>query len=345
MTLSTRWAGGVFGTHTGNLFLEFDGNDFAHEVGGILRVREGTSPVVVVYTIRAHFDGELRISASPTQIPEGITAEELTIVGKLTPEGNLRGTWSAQSGAGGAWVAFPHDAPAPFNQNTPDLPEQFFSSTRRLGALRLYRTDVARLVDHLKKELPTGRPIVTYVLRGNEVTQYYDDFLRQSNDDVELRRFKLHIQEPEMHGILRIVTLDLNQFGVNELRIQAISESWVLGQAETLVRLLKDYESSLVTTYKHYGLSLNSAIFVCMLIFTPSISSIGMRAAFTGAVVVLLAVLLWLHSKFIPVLIVYPSRTQPSFFSRIAPSLLSWFIAVSSGVAAAVIFAFVQKLQ
>jgi hypothetical protein len=180
-------------------------------------------------------------------------------------------------------------------------------------------------------------------VRGNEVTKYLDDFYKEASTIGELRRFKLHIQEPEAHGINKVVTIDLNAFGNNEVLVQGVNETWVIGKAETIARTLRVYESPLVTNYKKFGMSLNQAIFLAMLVFIPAIERLGYRAIFVLGVVFLLWFLYWLHSKLIPILIVYPANPTPSVLKRLWPSAVSWFIAVTSTLAASFLFTFLTS--
>jgi len=85
-------------------------------------------------------------------------------------------------------------------------------------------------------------------------------------------------------------------------------------------------------------LNINAIIILAMLVAIPEISSWFRRAIFVVAVYILLIFLLQLHSKFIPNTVIYLSKQKPSFFKKSWPTILSWLIAVSSSLVAALIF-------
>jgi hypothetical protein len=205
-------------------------------------------------------------------------------------------------GTAGTFEAYPHDQPAPDQQITPGSapPEQFYTSTATVGAVRIYAEDLWELVEFIRKDFAVGRPIVTYTVRGNEVTKYFEDFRREAPDLGELKRFKLVIQEPEAYRINKVLVLELTAFGQNEIRAQGMDETWVTGKAEATARMLRTFEKTLVTTYKKFGLTLNQLILLAMLVLIPSIQLVWQRAVFVAAVIFLLQCLLWLHQRFIP---------------------------------------------
>ena len=212
-----------------------------------------------------------------------------------------------------------------------------------MGSIRLFKDDVVQLVNFLKKDFSNGRVIVTYSQRGSELTKYADDFLEQLDGIDQLNYIKLVIQEPEAHGINRVIVLELVANGNSEIRVSGINESWVLGKAESILQTLKPKQNSLVTTYRKYGLNLNGAIFIAMLIAIPDIEGWKSRAVFVISVFLLLNFLLFIHNKFIPNTAIYLEQAKPSFFKRAWPSILSWFIAVSSSVIAAIIFSILKS--
>jgi hypothetical protein len=130
------WAGKVFGTNTGNIFVELSGDD--EDLKGTLRFRDDQSGVIV-YGIEGKFEnGSLKLRGTPTQVGEGVVAGPIEAQCTLTPEGQLRGTWSSDIGTGGTLLLFPHQTSG--KERDPAralLPEQIHTATRTLGALRL----------------------------------------------------------------------------------------------------------------------------------------------------------------------------------------------------------------
>lgn len=335
-TLVRRWAGHVYGTNTGNLYADFDSEDGV--VTGTIRLMD-LAFGLTVFSVTGTFDGTLRVRGDPAQVPQGVQAGALEVTAVLTPEGNLRGEWKTAIGTAGTFVAYPHDVPeaGEATQAVGSVPEQLYMSTARIGALRLFGTDVLSLIQFLRKDFLVGRVVVTYKIRGNEVSKYADEFGRELSALGDLRYLKITVQEPEAHGINKAVIVELNAEGQNEVRTQGIHESWVVGKAEAVSRMLKESERFLVTTYKKFGLGLNQIIFLATLVLIPEIASIEYRAGFVVVVVALLAGLLWLHSRYIPNMIVY-AKAEPTFLEKALPSVMSWLAAVAASLAAAMVF-------
>jgi len=264
----------------------------------------------------------------------------LDVVAILTPEGNLRGEWKSSIGTAGTFEAYPHDIPPPVQRTggAAQSPEQIYTSTISLGAIRLYAKDLSELVELIRKDFVVGRLVVTYALRGNEVTKYLEDFQAEAPTLGELRYLKVMIQEPEAYGVNKLVVVELNSLGRNEIRVQGINESWVVGKAEAIARVLRRFEKGLVTTYKKFGLTLNAMVFLAMLVLIPAIESLWQRAVFVVVVVLLLSFLGSVHSRFIPNATLYLGEQEPTLPQRVWPTILSWIIAVTASVVAALVF-------
>jgi hypothetical protein len=69
--ITKLWAGRVFGTNTGNLFVEMSGED--KNLSGKLRFSDGRWGVVV-YAIKGAFDGtRVEFNGEVEQAPEGVS--------------------------------------------------------------------------------------------------------------------------------------------------------------------------------------------------------------------------------------------------------------------------------
>lgn len=336
-TLDRLWAGHVYGTNTGNLFLEFETVETT--VVGTLRFMDSQFGLVV-YRVVGTFEERLALSGTPKQVKPGVEAGDLAIEADLTSERQLRGTWKTSLGTGGTFLLYPHDASRsnPGAGPSAAVPEQLYTANITLGAVRLSTEAVDELVEFVRREFIVGRPILTYVVRGNEVTKYYEDFKADVDVPSELRYLKLTIQELEAHGINRVVVVELSTHGENVVRVQGINESWVVGKAEATARVLRGYEKTLVTTYKKFGLSLNHTIFLVMLVAMPSILSFRDRSIFAAVIVALLNGLYWLHQRFIPNALVSLHKERPSLAQRISPTVVSWLVAASASLAAALVY-------
>jgi hypothetical protein len=339
--LANRWAGRIYGTNTGNIFLDL--TQEGENVTGRLRIMDSVFGVSI-YGYTGKIGDELVLNCKPESSDEGIQLGDVTVRGRLTPQGNIKGEWESTIGTAGAFEICPHDinASGPAEDLRGGNPEQIHNKTIQLGSVRLFKDDVFQLVSFIKKDFSTGRAIVTYTQRGSELTKYADDFFSQLDGVDQLNYLKLVIQEPEAYGINRVIVIELVANGTSEIRISGINESWVLGKAESIYQTLKPKQNSLVTTYRKYGLNLNGAIFVAMLIVIPEITGWKDRGLFVIAVFSLLNFLLFVHKKFIPNTAIYLEQTKPGYLKRAWPSILSWFIAASSSIAAAYLFSILR---
>lgn len=336
--LNKLWAGRVYGTNTGNLFIELD--DTGPAVSGTLRFLDAAYGLAL-YSIVGTFGDTLRLEGQPAVEPvQPISLGVLTVEARLTEEGNLRGTWHSSLGTGGTFEAYPHDinSPAPTAKPDGDVPEQIYTRNIALGAIRLYGDEIKRLIQYMKEDFRSGRVIATYNTRGSQVTKYVDDFLLEATALGDIEYLKIQVQEPEAHGINKLVVIEFNAHGANEVRVQGIRESWVVGKAEMLSGFLKNHQPTLVTTYKRFGLNLNSVIFLAMIILLPSIDSLTNRAIFVFGVVAIQQALLAIHVRFVPNASIHVGEAPPPVIERLWPTALSWIVAASSSLAAALLF-------
>lgn len=339
--LADKWAGRIYGTNTGNLFIEIaqEGVD----VSGIIRLMDNAYGLAI-YKFVGTFDEKLKLDCKPHQAPQGIELGEVTVEAVLTPEGNLRGTWQSTLGTAGTFDAFPHNTHAPQTSSEAEkIPEQLYNKNIPIGSIRLFSEDIKRLITFVAQDFKQATPIITYNLRGSQVTKYAHDFLNDIDNLGQIKYLKITIQEPEAHGINKVLVIELVENGVSEIRVSGINEAWVVGKAESISQAIKPNQNTLVTTYKKYGLNLNGIIFLAMLIAIPEVEKWTNRAFFVAVVFTLLNILLWIHGKFIPNTIVYLTGKKPSILSRSWPTIISWLVAVSSSLFAAWIFELLTK--
>jgi hypothetical protein len=333
-SLIPKWAGRIFGTNTGNLFLELtqDGDS----VKGIVRILDNMYGLAV-YEFTGTFDGKLHLNCKPIKSNNNVNIGEVTIEATLTQEGTLRGDWYSTVGTAGTFDAYPHDTQSS-NQdltNTNNIPEQIFNKNIQIGSVRLFSDDVKRIISFIAQDYRIGRAIVTYNIRGSQATKYASDFVQEIENLGEVNYLKITIQEIEAHGINKVIVLEFVEHGNSEVRVSGINEAWVLGKAVSIAQEIRPWQNVLITTYRKYGLNLNGIIFFAMLVAMPSINGWQGRAMFAVIVFVLLNLLLIIHGKFIPNTKIYLSRVKPTFLKRTWPSILSWIIAASSSLFAA----------
>jgi hypothetical protein len=341
--LGRLWAGRVFGTNTGNLFVEL--TPTADGLTGVLRFMDAAFGLVV-YEIKGFFDGTtVKLHGKPNQAPPGIETGEIEAQAVLTAAGHLRGRWASSLGTGGTFELFPHDLPPADQTKQPDspVPEQLHTARLTVGAVRLYADDVRDLALVQRRDFSVGRLIVTYRSGGIENTRYFEDFEQGIKGISELQYLKISIQEPEAHGINKVAIIELDSQGRNDVIVQGIHESWVIGKSEALARQLRRYEKNLVTNTKKYGLGFNQFIFLAMLVLFPEIEPLWRRVLFAGIVVALLWAIFSAHQRFLPNVVVYVTPRKPGLLIQAWPSILSWLITATASLAAAIAFYFLTR--
>jgi hypothetical protein len=277
--LAKRWAGRLYGTNTGNLFIELtqDGSS----VKGVARFMDHLYGLAL-YEFTGEFDEGLKLDCKALNPKEEQEFGDIKVEGILTPEGNLRGEWHSTIGTAGTFDAFPHEISSVPQDGSKhgNIPEQIYNKNIRIGSVRLFSDNIKKILSFIKQDFTQGRAVVTYTVRGSQVTKYSEDFIREIELLGEINYLKVTIQEPEAHGINKVVVIEFVENGVSEVRVSGINEAWVLGKAEAIVESIKPNQNILVTTYRKYGLNINAAIFLAMLVAIPEISSWLKRAIF-----------------------------------------------------------------
>ena len=340
--LAKRWAGRLYGTNTGNLFIEIEQD--GSTVKGVARFLDQLYGIVL-YEFTGVLDKSLRLDCKPLNPKEGMEFGDIKVEAFLQPNGSFRGEWHSTIGTAGTLDLYPHEISSTTQDSSipNNIPEQIYNKNIMIGSVRLFTKDIIKILDFIKQDFIQGRAIVTYVVRGSQATKYSEDFIREIDTLGEIHYLKITIQEPEAHGINKIVVLELVETGVSEVRVSGISESWVLGKAESIAQEIKHNQNVLVTTYRKYGLNINVIIILAMLVVIPEFSGWLRRAIFVIAIYILSLFLLLFHRKFIPNTTIYLTKQEPSFFKKTWPTILSWLIAVSSSVVAAFIFYLLTK--
>ena len=206
-----------------------------------------------------------------------------------------------------------------------------------LGAIRLYADDIQELIGFLSRDFSQGRVVVTYRERGNEISRYASDIKADLQKLGELRYLKLLIQEPEAYGINRVAIVELNAVGNNEVRVQGVQESWVVGKAESVSSMLRAHQKTLSTTFRSFGLNINGLLALGALVALPELS-IGRRVIFVAVVAILTWLIAKAHSRFIPNVLIYLSPREPGIIERSWPQVISWLIAATSALVASIVY-------
>jgi len=131
--LQGAWAGRIYGTNTGNVFLEFTqtGNDF----NGVARLHDDKYGIAVYNISGSILDGTIKINGSPQQAAEGVVLGEATIIGELKQDGSIAGRWETTIGSAGTIRLYPHNYEEKMTKSTE--PEQVYNKIIPIGSVRL----------------------------------------------------------------------------------------------------------------------------------------------------------------------------------------------------------------
>ncbi|WP_429911343.1 hypothetical protein [Glycocaulis sp.] len=294
--INRNWNGRLYGTNTGNLAVSLEGSNEA--LTGVARFND-TVLGLVVYRLAGTFTGS-KLSLEGTvygQPQNNVEFGVLTITGELTPLGSIVGEWTSTIGSGGTFELYPHNQQRSPN-NSENIPEQLYASTRTVGAIRLYADDIRNLINQIIKDFTHKKAVITYHENGNERSVYSEDFYNIHNLQ-KLKYLKISIQEHEAYGINKNVTIELSSNGINTIRTQSVQESWASGKATNLHNYLKQFEQFTLTHYRKYGIALNLFILVGAISALPGLSTYFQRVGFSAVVVMILFLFAQIHNKFI----------------------------------------------
>lgn len=341
--LSLLWAGHLFGTNTGKLFLELeplveDGAEYA----GVLRVADDHFGVSL-YEISLKTDGEkIEISGTPSQNKEGVEQGSVEASGRIQPRGAIFGQWKTSIGTGGAFELYPHQGARHIDGQSPAMPEQFYTTNRDIGALRLYKDDVLEIIGNMKRKFPGSRVVVSRIDRGAELSQYSEEFERIIDNIGILNWIKLQVNGTSEPGVGKSLIIDLGS-NFNRVTTQGADETWVLGEAEATASHLRVKERKLSTAIGRYRININQIILVCAFVAMPDLNLMP-RAIFVFSVLIFIFGANKATTRLIPNFAFDSSSDRPGVLAQIWPSALSWLISATAGFAASLMYGGLKSL-
>lgn len=161
--LHGAWAGRIYGTNTGNIFIEFLQTE--NELNGTARLHDDKFGIAIYEVSGTVTDGLIKLNGQPKEAAEGVSLGEATIVAELKQDGSVAGRWETSLGSAGTLRLWPHNYEEK-SVKGPE-PEQIYNRTITFGSVRLYKKDVKTLFDVICKDFVEGKLIVTYLQRGN----------------------------------------------------------------------------------------------------------------------------------------------------------------------------------
>lgn len=339
MAIGKLWAGRIFGTNTGNVFMELEGDDTA--LTGLARLNDNQFGVVV-YHVTGIFDGTtLSFTGKPAQqVPDDVEFGNLTAEAKLNPKGELEGKWSTEIGTGGMFHLFPHK-----DIETVEHPEhwkhaQLHTARHNFGAVDLDRSQITALAEQIQADFKQAQVVVT-VEAGVEQSRFLNDFKTVSFQSKDATVVKIQVQEQEGGGINRVVVVEFGPH-INNAMTQGADEAWVLGMLEKVKRNIQPFERTYTTHIRRLGFGINQVLFVGALIYLPSFVLLQDRVILMLGVVALIFAVDRLHKWFLPFAALRLYDRQQGIISLVGPSAVSWIIAFSSAVLAGLLGAYLQ---
>ena len=294
------WAGRIFGTNTGNLFLEFSGEaDDCDTAVGIFRMLDDRHGIHVFGVDVRLVEGKFRIIGEPDQSSVSGMGE-LSAEGALDHEGKVEGSWKTVSGHGGTFVLFPHNSgnDSQLDKEQPAKSSQLYTKRQPLGPINIDRSGILSLSKRLSGELEGARVVVT-IEGDTQQSMFLEDFETSELSFASATFAKLHIQHPEMDGLNRVLSIE---FGQNEnfILAQSTDESWAVGVVIRIQRILRAFELPRIVSPTKFGVGVNQIILLGAIAYLPSIASFQTRILYLAGVVLIVAVIHWANVRMIP---------------------------------------------
>lgn len=337
MALGRLWAGKIFGTNTGNVFVKLEGEDDG-TLTGIARIADSNHGLAV-YDVEAAFDGSrLTLSGVPKQTPDGTQLGQLTASGNLDARGLLHGEWETDVGTGGTFTLFPHDVDASEKEGgLPDVPEadQLHTVRHPFRAVEITKAQLVSLADKMQADFPGSRVIVT-VTGDTEQARFLEQFRDMAPPFVEAKAVKLFVQKPEPGGVNRTLTLEFGP-ATNYVQAQSTDEAWALGMVQRVKRDVHEHERSYATNFRWVNFGIGQVLIFWGIVYMQEIRDLWWRALFFAAVVGIVALNQFLHNRFLPLATIVLGERRATVWSKVGPSALSWLLALISAVAVSVL--------
>jgi hypothetical protein len=220
------------------------------------------------------------------------------------------------------------------------LPDQLHTARDAFGAVEIDHGGIILLADELQRNFKNAQVAVTFI-DGTEQTRFLQGFKALSLNAERSSFIKLFVQEPEGSGVSRVAQIEFGQ-QFNFVMTQGGDEAWVLGMLEKLKRGIRPFERVYMTNFKRLGFGIDEILLLAAIIYLPSLSNLRDRIVFMVGVILIIIAVKWLHNKFLPLSAIYLGQKPKGLFARFAPSASSWIIAVTAGLAASLLGAYLQ---
>lgn len=335
MHAESQWAGRIYGTNTGNLFCQTktEGDGLV----AIIRFMDDVYGLAIYEATGTFDDSKLELRGVPKHGPENIELGPIVIIGKLEPNGQIRGNWESEIGTAGTFLLHPHNTAKEPISETVDLSEQLHTARTEIGALRIYGPDLRELITAVQKDFGHERTIVTYQDDGTEKAVYGSEFLKKIPSKMRLHYLRLYIQDKDIGNLNKIVSVELSANGPNQITVQGAQETWVRGKLALLESVAKRNEAWTLTSAKKYGLNINGLLVVLAVAAVPDLPFISRLLLLLGTVGIINAVG-FLHKKYISNATIILQDEKASFADKYYSQIISVIITTFVGGVATLLY-------
>jgi hypothetical protein len=335
MAISRFWAGKVFGTNLGNVFVDLNGGD--QHLTGLLRFNDSIAGVVVFEVSGEFNEDKLRLVGEVKDIASINAQGKLTVAATLMSDGNLKGHWESTSGAGGTLVLFPHGDDEPSEKKSVPA-DQMYTARHQFGPVQLERDDIVQLAENVQSGFQNAKVVIS-LTQGTEQSLYLENFKKLVPSKQQPNILKVYAREPDIGGIDKIVTLEFGPIS-NFAMTQGAVEAWTLGELEKLKRDVSRFERFFVTQ-KFYSISFNQLLFLGAIVALPSLDSIYKRATLIAVVLVLTLLVVKLHDRYLPHASIHlSSKPESKLWRFLSGPAISWAMAIVAGTVATLLAAY-----
>ena len=331
----SRWHGNYWGTDRGTVQASFHvkGSELA---GDLVLVEPGA----VKLTARlAGVISDNRLEATLTQFgAEPDVDFPLPGAGRLVgrydaDSATLQGTWETDTGTNGSfWLT---KTPVEFLEAThvstepegrPPFAEPLRTVTQIVGAVRIDRAGLERLVHVVRDGLRIQDPAINATFKGREVIHVgIEALLSDPSLPARVDSLLIAANENAVNVGKRVATVTLRPAGPNVIYVSGFDGIWVEGKATQIKSVLDFHERRAVSWWRKNGSNVNGVMFLFLLALLPSIPSLKQRSfvVFLAFVVLILLSLTWSKA---PHTRVYLRQEERSFVVRYS----DWIIAIIS---------------
>lgn len=240
-----------------------------------------------------------------------------------------------------ARVGVPSDTPAQA------LSLKLWNKDIPLGAITLYRNDLARLIAELESFVPEEASTIIRATEGGQVIiQTAADYLARGDLPDVLKHISISREETVTTGFKKIVTVNLDDSDGNNITVSSPDELWTSAVSQRVAGFMGQFTSVFTGLLRKHGLDFNAILLVIVVIAIPDYSLNERIGIFAG--VILIALLIARYHKFIRLARVYldPDRTKRPFSKEAPSAILALVVAAVTAVFTALpqIFEFLQRV-